>query len=93
MSAKESAVVYAANNGHESAVTGYVYSTVPVVIHAWLTNPRDYRAAVTSVIECGGDADTTAPIVGGIVGTATIEAGIPQIGYQVFASGHAPWIG
>ena len=51
---------------------------MPVVIHAWLTNPRDYRAAVTSVIRCGGDADTTAAIVGGIVGAATGESGIPE---------------
>lgn len=78
VSAKESTGVYAANNGHVVGVTGYVYSTVPVVIHAWLTNPKDYRAAVTSVIECGGDADTTAAIIGGILGTATGEAGIPQ---------------
>lgn len=78
VSAKESTVAYAANNGHESGVTGYVSSTVPVVIHAWLSNPQDYRAAVTSVIECGGDADTTAAIVGGIIGTAAGESGIPQ---------------
>ncbi|HRA89609.1 MAG TPA: ADP-ribosylglycohydrolase family protein, partial [Planctomycetaceae bacterium] len=35
------------------------------------------RRAVMSVIECGGDADTTAAIVGGIVGTAVGERGIP----------------
>lgn len=78
VSANETTCVFAANNGYKRGVTGYVYSTVPVVIHAWLTNPRDYRAAVTSVIECGGDADTTAAIVGGIVGTARGEAGLPQ---------------
>ncbi len=78
VSAKEATSVYAANNGHENGVSGYVYRTVPVVIHAWLTHPRDYRAGVTSVIACGGDADTTAAIVGGIVGTATGEASIPQ---------------
>jgi ADP-ribosyl-[dinitrogen reductase] hydrolase len=78
VSAKELTAVYAANNGHESGVTGYVYSTVPVVIHAWLSNPQDFRAAVTSVIECGGDADTTAAIIGGIIGTASGEVGIPH---------------
>ena len=74
----ESTMKFAANNGHARGVTGYTYHTVPVVIHAWLSTPYDYRVAVTSVIECGGDTDTTAAIVGGIVGTATGEAGIPN---------------
>jgi len=69
---------FAAANGHQRGVTGYVYHTVPIAIHAWLTNPCDYRAAVMSVIECGGDTDTTAAIVGGIVGVSTDESGIPQ---------------
>ena len=36
------------------------------------------RQSVSSVIQCGGDADTTAAIVGGIVGAATGESGIPD---------------
>lgn len=43
----------------------------------WLSHPKDYRQAVTTIIECGGDADTTAAIVGGIVGAGVGEAGIP----------------
>ena len=74
----KSTLEFAAACGLQSGVTGYTYHTVPVVIHAWLTYPRNYRAAVTTVIECGGDADTTAAIVGGIVATATGEAGIPR---------------
>lgn len=77
VSADESTLDFAANNGHQWGVTGYTYHTVPVVIHAWLSNPRDYRSAVMSVIQCGGDADTTAAIVGGIVGSAVGEPGIP----------------
>ena len=50
---------------------------MPVVIHAWLSNQSDYRAAVSSSIECGGDADTTAAIVGGIVGARVGQEGIP----------------
>ena len=71
VAANQTTLDFAAANGHQRGVTGYVYSTVPVAIHAWLTNPCDYRAAVMSVIECGGDTDTTAAIVGGIVGVAT----------------------
>jgi len=58
-------------------VSGYVYRTVPVVLHAWLSHPRDYRQAVTAVIRCGGDTDTTAAIVGAIVGAGVGRAGIP----------------
>lgn len=48
------------------------------MIHAWLSHQRDFRKAVTAVIECGGDADTTAAIVGGIVGTGVGVDGIPH---------------
>jgi hypothetical protein len=46
-------------------------------MHAWLKHPRDFRSAVISVIRCGGDTDTTAAIVGGIVGSAVGKQGIP----------------
>ena len=78
VSSGESTLDFALSNGFDRGVSGYTYHTVPVVIHAWLSNPRDYRAAVSSVILCGGDADTTAAIVGGIVGASTGESGIPH---------------
>ncbi|MDD2998033.1 MAG: ADP-ribosylglycohydrolase family protein [Candidatus Riflebacteria bacterium] len=74
----ESTKSFADSLGLGNGVSGYVYHTVPVAIHAWLTNQRDFRSAITSVIECGGDADTTAAIVGGIVGSAVGRDGIPQ---------------
>jgi ADP-ribosyl-[dinitrogen reductase] hydrolase len=78
LEAGESTLDYAARVGMERGVSGYVYQTVPVAIHAWLAHQDDFGAAVSSVILCGGDADTTAAIVGGIVGARTGEAGIPQ---------------
>jgi ADP-ribosyl-[dinitrogen reductase] hydrolase len=59
-------------------VSGYMYHTVPVVLHSWLSHPRDCRRAVKDVIACGGDTDTTAAIVGSIIGSAVGRAGIPQ---------------
>jgi len=59
-------------------VTGYVYHSVPVAIHAWLTHPRDLRSAVMSVIRCGGDTDSTGAIVGGILGAAVGRDGVPS---------------
>ena len=77
VSAGQSTLDFAMANGFERGVSGYTYHTVPVAIHAWLSNPRDFHNAVSSAIQCGGDADTTAAIVGGIVGAATGESGIP----------------
>jgi hypothetical protein len=59
-------------------VTGFVNQTVPVAVHAWLRHPRDFRSAVTAVIRCGGDTDTTAAVMGGIVGAAVGKEGIPR---------------
>jgi ADP-ribosylglycohydrolase len=75
--AGESTETFANQLGLSRAVSGYVYHTVPVVLHAWMRHPADYRAAVEAVVRCGGDTDTTAAIVGGIVGSGVGKAGIP----------------
>jgi ADP-ribosylglycohydrolase len=69
---------FAAELGLARGVTGFVLHSVPVVIHAWLRFPADYAAAVISVIRCGGDTDTTAAIVGGIIGARVGLEGIPE---------------
>jgi ADP-ribosylglycohydrolase len=63
--------------GQATGVSGYTYHCVPVAIHAWLRNPRDFRTAIIETVACGGDTDTTAAIVGGIVGSSVGKAGIP----------------
>lgn len=73
----ESTPAFADSLGLARGVTGYMYHTVPVVIHAWLRHPHDFRSAITDVIRCGGDTDTTAAILGGIVGSAVGRDGIP----------------
>lgn len=75
---QQTTLEFADQLGLGSGVSGYVYHTVPVSIHAWLSHPTDFRAAVTAAIECGGDADTTAAIVGGIVGAGVGVDGIPE---------------
>jgi ADP-ribosylglycohydrolase len=74
----QSTEAFAEALGLKKGVSGYVYHTVPVAIHAWLAHPRDYRAAVSAVVRCGGDTDTTAAIVGGILGSALGKEGIPS---------------
>jgi ADP-ribosylglycohydrolase len=75
--AGESTAAFAAQTGAVGGVSGYVYQTVPVAIHAWLCHPRDFQKAVTAAVECGGDTDTVAAITGGIVGAAVGPDGIP----------------
>jgi ADP-ribosyl-[dinitrogen reductase] hydrolase len=75
----ESTEDFAASMGLEQGVTGYVLHTVPVALHAALSHLDNYREAVTAVITCGGDADTTAAIVGGIVGAGVGREGIPDL--------------
>jgi ADP-ribosylglycohydrolase len=70
--------VFAEQLGCGQGVSGYVYRSVPVALHSWLRHPRDCRLAVMSVVQCGGDTDTTAAIVGAIVGSGVGRTGIPQ---------------
>jgi ADP-ribosylglycohydrolase len=75
--AGESTDQFARSIGLENGIGGYIYHTVPCVLHAWFRNPQDYRAAILEIIHCGGDTDTTAAILGGIVGSRVGKSGIP----------------
>jgi ADP-ribosylglycohydrolase len=75
--AREAPMVFADSLGLSRGVSGYVYHTVPVAIHAWLRHLRDLPSAVEGVVRCGGDTDTTAAIVGGVIGAGVGKAGIP----------------
>ena len=59
----------------DRGVSGYIYHTVPVAIHAWFRYPDDYREAVQAVIRCGGDTDTVAAITGALVDAARWPGG------------------
>lgn len=76
-SAGASTAEFAASYGCAEGVTGYMYHSVPAVLHAWFSHPDDFRAAVEAVIRCGGDTDTTAAMVGAIVGARVGREGIP----------------
>jgi len=75
---RQSTESFADSLGLSKGVSGYIYHSVPVAIHAWFVHQHDFRTAVTSVIQCGGDTDSTGAIVGGIVGTAVGKDGIPS---------------
>jgi len=69
---------FTASLGLEREITGYMYHTVPVVLYAWHRHFGDYRASVGSVLDCGGDTDTTGAIVGALAGLTVGESGIPS---------------
>jgi ADP-ribosylglycohydrolase len=77
-SAGESTDVFAQSLDCAKGVSGYMYHSVPAVLHAWVSHSRDYPGAVTAIIRCGGDTDTTAAMVGAIVGAGVGRSNIPQ---------------
>ncbi len=69
---------FADNLGLDRGVSGYIYHTVPVVLHTWFRHPRNFQAALVEAIKCGGDTDTVASILGGIIGASIGREGIPD---------------
>ncbi|MBV6624661.1 MAG: ADP-ribosylglycohydrolase family protein [Rivularia sp. (in: Bacteria)] len=76
---QETTQIFAAKIGLSKGITGYIYHTVPVVIQTWLRYQQDYQTAILEIVACGGDTDTTAAILGGIIGAAVGKEGIPQV--------------
>ncbi|MBN9415287.1 hypothetical protein ABS71_17530 [bacterium SCN 62-11] len=69
---------YVQAQGWKAGVSGFVEHTAPVVMLAALRYRDDYRQAVQSVIRCGGDTDTTAALVGAIVGARLGPQALPR---------------
>lgn len=76
--AGEDTEVFVKSLGCIEGVSGYVYHSVPAVLHAWFLCPLDYARAVTALIRCGGDTDTMAAMLGAIIGAGVGRAGIPE---------------
>ncbi|MBF0369815.1 MAG: ADP-ribosylglycohydrolase family protein [Magnetococcales bacterium] len=69
---------FAKSLGCDKGVSGYILHTVPVVLQIWLRFPGDYPRGIREIIALGGDTDTTAAILGGILGAGVGEEGIPE---------------
>lgn len=63
--------------GCAKGVSGYALHTVPAALYAWVLHAGDLRQAVTDIIRCGGDTDSTAAIVGGIAGAGLGPDAVP----------------
>jgi ADP-ribosylglycohydrolase len=68
-----SSLDFASKLGLEKGVGGYIYQTLPIVLHSWLRNRDNLKQAIIDVVLCGGDTDTTGAIVGSIVGAKAKE--------------------
>ena len=53
----------------EKGVGGYIYYTLPMVLHVWLNYKNDFQKAIVEMVKCGGDTDTTGAILGAIIGS------------------------
>lgn len=62
----------------KNGVSGFVLHTVAAVIHVWLRHQNDFESAMHEIIYTGGDTDTTAAILGGIIGARVGKEGIPK---------------
>ncbi len=75
LAAGDSVRSFADSLGLANGVSGYSYHSVPVALYAWLRSPKDYREALISALDCGGDTDTVGAIVGALAGaSATVES-------------------
>jgi ADP-ribosylglycohydrolase len=63
--------------GLAEGVSGYSYHSVPVALHAWLRSIGDYREAMLSALNCGGDTDTVGAICGALAGASGEGDNIP----------------
>ncbi|HVV86581.1 MAG TPA: ADP-ribosylglycohydrolase family protein [Kofleriaceae bacterium] len=69
---------WAAGEGLERGVTGYVLHTLPAVLFAWLRAPADWTETIRRALALGGDTDTVGAIAGALAGTVGGAAAVPD---------------
>jgi ADP-ribosyl-[dinitrogen reductase] hydrolase len=77
LAAGNSVADFVRNLNLKRGVTGYSLHVVPVALYASLRHPDDFRTALASALDCGGDTDTVGAILGGVSGVAVGKSGIP----------------
>ena len=75
---RHSTLQFADALGLSKGVSGYAYHTVPVALYAWIEHGSNFRAALESVLNCGGDTDTTGAIIGALSGVTGGSRCIPK---------------
>lgn len=76
---EQSLQAFCAASGFPSlGVTGYVYHTVPAVMYALLQHRGEFLPAMEELLSAGGDTDTTAAILGAVLGARGRRCKIPK---------------
>jgi ADP-ribosyl-[dinitrogen reductase] hydrolase len=75
---QQSVAEFARRMGLERGISGFSLHVVPIAIYAWLRHPADFRTALTSALDCGGDTDTVGAIVGALAGASGGKLCIPD---------------
>lgn len=78
VSANISVQDFADSLGLDIGVSGYAFHSVPVALYAFLRHRRNFRAAMESVLNCGGDTDTVGAMVGAMTGADVGRTSIPS---------------
>jgi ADP-ribosyl-[dinitrogen reductase] hydrolase len=73
-----SVATFAGQIGAIDGVSGYAFQSIPVAIYAAIRHGDNFSIALTEVIACGGDTDTSAAITGALVGARVGTSGVPQ---------------
>ena len=68
---------FASRIGCSKGISGYIISTVSAVLFCWLRWPNEFRRPVEAIVMMGGDADSTASVLGGLAGATCGESSIP----------------
>lgn len=63
--------------GSRGGVSGFMLHTLPAVVHVWLRHQDDFVSGIEEMIRLGGDTDTAAAILGGIIGARVGREGLP----------------
>jgi len=74
----ESVSEFASVLGSRHGISGYIGHTVPCVVQTWLRHQEGFASGLKEIIAAGGDTDTTAAILGAIVGARVGKGGIPD---------------
>lgn len=73
--------------GCATGISGYMLHTVPAVLWLRFRYREDFTAALQTAIACGGDTDTVAAILGGILGAGLSPDQLPER----LLKGHKDW--
>jgi ADP-ribosylglycohydrolase len=77
MDAGDSPRAFAVAIGHGRGVSGYIYPSAFVAIHAWWAGRGQAEAAIREALLCGGDTDSVAAVTGALCGATCGPDGLP----------------